>query len=114
MLSEEACWLIKQLARSTWISPSIPQHLLNLTDCDITHNNFSFQHSCPDRHQVLSVVEMDGSCAILVIQTHQQSSLEIFIRFSGDFLMGDHSSAIPESSRVQKSPLRRMFSWINV
>jgi hypothetical protein len=32
-----------------------------------------------------------------VIQAHQQSSLEIFNRFNGDFLLDDHSSAITKS-----------------
>src|SRR5207244_4227650 len=53
----------------------------------------------------MQIVSKCGSYASLVIQAHQESTLDVFIRSSREFLMCDHSSAISESPRWRKSPL---------
>jgi hypothetical protein len=46
-----------------------------------------------------------GSSSLLVIQAHQESIQEIFIRSSSDFLICVYSSAIPESPKVRMTPV---------
>jgi len=51
----------------------------------------------PSRTTVAENGRLMGSPAILVIQAHQESILDPFIRPSSDVLVFVHSSAIPES-----------------
>ncbi len=53
---------------------------------------------------MIKVVPLRGSSSLLVIQTHQGSVQNTFIRSSSDFLMRVYSSAIPGSPNVRKTP----------